>query len=294
MDARHAPSVMRYRNGLGSGLKHAQLGRVKLGVRDMKTYIVRFILSTFSLLPYLCFAASTKIVNEFDFPEESTEKLPYRVGYIISDELEQHELSVHYQACDRTFEFDNSDLHSKLIRTSLKNAFENIYRAERRDLEDSDDLILTFGVRDDLPNGWWQSASPCHTGLDVHEIWFAYSVQIIQKGSLKRTDPAQIVGYGASPHRNNRRGLSDASEQAFLEMQINLTRFYRNNVAPVLNEIIDQSASVAEPKITPGSNSLSFPQSSIVEDLQSLVDMYEQGLLTEEQFTTAKELRLRQ
>ena len=39
---------------------------------------------------------------------------------------------------------------------------------------------------------------------------------------------------------------------------------------------------------------LTLPQSSVVEDLQSLVDMFEEGLLTEEQFTTAKELRLNQ
>ncbi len=259
----------------------------------MKTYVVKYLLVTFSLLPYLCFAASTKIVNEFDFSEESTDKLPYRVGYIISDELEQHELSVYLLECDRTFIIDNSDLHSKLIRASLGNTFENYYRAERQDLEDGDDLILAFGIPD-RPAEWWQTAPRCYTGLDVHEIWFAYSVQIIQKEGLKQTDPAQLVGYGASSRRSYRSGLSDASEQAALFMQSNLNEFLRNNVAQVLNEITDQPASNDDPKETPGSNSLSFPQSSIVEDLQSLVDMYEQGLLTEEQFTTAKELRLRQ
>jgi len=259
----------------------------------MKTYLVNFILLKFSLLPYLCLAASTKIVNEFDFPEESTEKLPYRVGYIISEELEQHELSMYLLECDRTFIIDNSDLHSKLIRASLGNTFENYYRAERRDLEDGDDLILAFGIPD-RPAEWWQTAPRCYTGLDAHEIWFAYSIQIIQREGLKQTDPAQLVGYGASSSRSYRSGLSDASEQAFLFMQSNLNEFLRNNVAQVLNEITDQPASNDEPKETPDSNSLSFPQSSIVEDLQSLVDMYEQGLLTEEQFTTAKELRLRQ
>ena len=248
----------------------------------------------FSLLPYLCFAASTEIVNELDFPEESIEKLPYRVGYIISDELEQHELSVYRPGCNRTFIFDNSDLHSKLINTSMKNTFENVYRAESQDLEDSDDLILAFGVPDDLPNGWWQSAPRCYTGIDVHEIWFAYSIQIVDKGGLKKTDPTQIFGYGKSPRRSARRGLSDASEQAFRRMQSNLDIFYKNNVVQVLDEIIDQPASNDEPKITPDSNSLTLPQRSIVEDLQILVDMYEEGLLTEEQFTTAKELRLSQ
>jgi hypothetical protein len=35
-------------------------------------------------------------------------------------------------------------------------------------------------------------------------------------------------------------------------------------------------------------------QSSVVKDLQSLVDMYEEGLLTKVQFTTAKEQLLNQ
>jgi hypothetical protein len=61
-----------------------------------------------------------------------------------------------------------------------------------------------------------------------------------------------------------------------------------------LDETIEQLASNDEPKITLDSNSLTLPQRSIIEDLQSLVDMYEEGLLTEEQFTTAKGVFLSQ
>ena len=267
---------------------------VGMGFRKMRSYLVKYFLLMLSLLPYLCFAASTQIVNKLDFPEESIEKLPYRIGYIISEELEQHELSVYRDRCDRTFIFDNADLHSKLIRTSMKNTFENVYRAESQDLENSDDLILAFGIPDHLPNGWWQSAPRCETGLDYHEIWFAYIIQIVDKEGLKKTDPTQIFGYGKSPRRSNRRGLSEASEQAFLDMQSALNIFYRVNMVQVLDEIIDQPASNDEPRITPDSNSLTLPQPSLVEDLQSLVDMYEEGLLTEEQFTTAKGVFLSQ
>lgn len=260
----------------------------------MRKYRVKYFLLTLSLLPYLSFAASTQIVNKLDFPEESIEKLPYRVGYIISEELEQHEFSVHYDRCDRTFIFDNSDLHSKLIRTSLKNTFEDVYRSESQDLKNSNDLILAFGIPNHLSNNWWQSHAPCSSGLDDHEIWFAYSIQIVEKEGATKADPTQIFGYGKSPRRSNRRGFRDASEQAFLNMQSKLNEFYKNNVTQVLDEIIDQLTSSDETRITSDSNSITLPQSSVVEDLQSLVDMYEEGLLTEAQFMTAKELRLNQ
>ena len=68
--------------------------------------------------------------------------------------------------------------------------------------------------------------------------------------------------------------------------QISLDQIWTTAVQP--------TASNDEPKTTPDSNTLTLPQHAIIEDLQILIDMYEEGLLTEEQFTTAKELRLRQ
>jgi len=85
-------------------------------------------------------------------------------------------------------------------------------------------------------------------------------------------------------------GVFEESAAAFNRMCGN----YKKIRVRYLDETIEQLASNDEPKITLDSNSLTLPQRSIIEDLQSLVDMYEEGLLTEEQFTTAKELRLSQ
>ena len=257
---------------------------------------------TLSLVFTASIAAAASYTNEVEFEIDDSEKLPLSVGYTLTDSMDDH--THRERVCNTTYRIRNGDLHSKLVANVLSSVFEE---AKEVNLEESSsldgiDLVVVISPGD-TPYGWWQISLPCRTRLDVFENWFKYKVTLEDQEGVQIAQWEQY-GFGriSEEEVDKRRslGIEGASSRAFIEMRAKLIYDFRNN-EEILNLINDnpeepevdlinrepeQEATQQRPEdinIQPDPSG-----ANLVEDLNRLQELYEQGVLNEEEFNAAK------
>lgn len=180
--------------------------------------------------------AAATYVNHVDFETESSEKLPFNVGFRLLDLMENHTHSE--RVCRRMLEIVNGDLHEKLIDSILSSVFEKATKLTADDLQADNEVDFMVALSPIFEN-WWQIGLPCHTNLESYETWFKYKVVVLDRAGnqIAQIEP---IGFGSVNEKDVGRdtalGITESSSQAFLHMHTNLLRFFRTQ--SMLDKII--------------------------------------------------------
>lgn len=238
---------------------------------------------------------------EFDTPIR--EKIPFSVGYFIAPELDGHIHTSNYPRCGVPVRINNRDGHERLVANVLGAMFESSSKVASLDntLPIPYDLmvVVSSGNMSSPELNWFQTNFPCSTNLEAYEIWFKYQIMLFNSTGAK-VDEFEQTTYGkaeasGNPQRMRSDRLIAATESAFLEMRNRLVIHFDDVLeAQGLNLVSTQEPTIPAEIIT--SETLTAPTeiapalegSGLVEDLIRLQELFDQGILNEEEFNAAK------
>lgn len=240
------------------------------------------------------------VVNGVEFDTPIREKMPFSVGYFIAPALDGHIHTSNYPRCGVPVRINNSDGHERLVANVLGAIFESSSRVASLDnaLPIQYDLIVVV-FSGSFDNDWFQTAFPCSTNLEAYEIWFKYQIMLFNSTGAK-VDEFEQTTYGkaeasGNPQRIRSDRLIAATESAFLEMRNRLMIQFDDVLgAQGFNLVSTQEPSIPEEIITaetlnaPTEITPALEGSGLVDDLIRLQELYDQGILNEEEFNAAK------